>query len=70
MHGFALNVADLRAAFAAIVPCGLAGIGVTSLEEATGQCPAMADVEALVVDEFQRVFASHDASRAGQVRTA
>lgn len=57
MHGFALNVADLRADFAAIVPCGLAGIGVTSLAEATGQCPTMADVEALVVDEFLRVFA-------------
>jgi len=57
MHGFALNVADLRSEFAAIVPCGLAGIGVTSLAEATGQCPAMADVEALVVDEFLRVFA-------------
>lgn len=57
MHGFALNVADLRSEFAAIVPCGLAGIGVTSLAEATGQCPTMADVEALVVDEFLRVFA-------------
>jgi len=56
MHGFALNVADLRADFAAIVPCGLASIGVTSLEQATGQCPAMADVEELVIDEFRRVF--------------
>lgn len=57
MHGFALNVADLRAEFSAIVPCGLAGIGVTSLAQATGECPAMADVEALVIDEFLRVFA-------------
>jgi lipoate-protein ligase B len=60
MHGFALNVADLRAEFAAIVPCGLAGIGVTSLEQATGQCPAMLDVEALVIEEFRRVFAPAD----------
>ena len=60
MHGFALNVADLRADFAAIVPCGLAGIGVTSIEQATGQCPAMADVEHLVIDEFRRVFAPTD----------
>ena len=57
MHGFALNVADLRAEFSAIVPCGLAGIGVTSLAQATGRCPALADVEALVIDEFLRVFA-------------
>ena len=56
----ALNVADLREEFAAIVPCGLAGIGVTSLAEATGEQSAMADVEALVVDEFQRVFAVAD----------
>ena len=60
MHGFALNVADLRAEFAAIVPCGLAGIGVTSLEQATGRCPAMADVEALVLDEFRPVFGPAD----------
>jgi lipoyl(octanoyl) transferase len=64
MHGFALNVADLRREFSAIVPCGLAGIGVTSLEQATGQRPAMADVEALVIDEFRRVFASADAEDA------
>ncbi len=57
MHGFALNVADLRREFAAIVPCGLAGVEVTSLAEATGACPAMAEVETLVVDEFARVFA-------------
>jgi len=62
IHGFALNIADLRADFAAIVPCGLAGVGVTSLEQATGQCPAMADVEQLVIDEFRRVFAPTDAA--------
>jgi lipoyl(octanoyl) transferase len=56
MHGFALNVADLRADFAAIVPCGLAGVGVTSLAQATGHTPAMAGVEDLVIDEFVRVF--------------
>lgn len=56
MHGFALNVADLREEFSAIVPCGLAGRGVTSLAELTGACPAMADVEALVIDELLRVF--------------
>jgi lipoyl(octanoyl) transferase len=66
MHGFALNVADLRADFAAIVPCGLAGIGVTSLAQATGQVPAMADVEALVIDEFLRVFAPLAGAEGGE----
>ncbi|MEB2285741.1 MAG: lipoyl(octanoyl) transferase LipB [Myxococcales bacterium] len=58
MHGFALNVADLRREFAAIVPCGLAETGVTSLAQAAGTSPAMADVETVVVAEFVRVFAS------------
>lgn len=56
MHGFALNVADLRAAFDAIVPCGLAGTGVTSLAEASGRSPALADVEAAVAAVFAARF--------------
>lgn len=70
MHGFALNVADLRAEFAAIVPCGLAGMGVTSLAELTGHRPAMGDVEALVVDEMQRVFGTASVPSAAEARTA
>lgn len=70
MHGFALNVADLREDFAAIVPCGLAGIGVTSLAQATGECPAMADVEALVIDEFLRVFAPAATMGAGRAEAS
>ncbi len=69
MHGFALNVADLREEFAAIVPCGLAGIGVTSLAQATGFRPAMADVEALVIDEFMRVFGVADHADGRAVRS-
>jgi lipoyl(octanoyl) transferase len=57
MHGFALNVADLREPFAAIVPCGLTGAGVTSLEQASGRRPPMAEVEAAIVDAFRAKFA-------------
>ena len=57
MHGFALNVADLRAPFAAIVPCGLAGTGVTSLEQAAGRRPAMVEVERAIIDAFAAIFA-------------
>jgi lipoyl(octanoyl) transferase len=56
MHGFALNVADLRAPFAAIVPCGLYGTGVTSLAEVLGHVPAWADVEAAVIAAFRSEF--------------
>jgi lipoyl(octanoyl) transferase len=56
MHGFALNVADLRRAFAAIVPCGLAGTGVTSLEQASGTRPEHDAVEAALVAAFAEVF--------------
>jgi lipoyl(octanoyl) transferase len=62
MHGFALNVADLRAAFAAIVPCGLAGTGVTSLAT-VGRCaPDLAAVEGAVATAFATRF-GYDAVR-------
>lgn len=56
MHGFALNVSDLRHAFAAIVPCGLAGTGVTSLEQLVGAAPALADVEHRTVEAIRRAL--------------
>ena len=56
-HGFALNVtADLEQ-FRLIVPCGLEGRGVTSLEQITGAVPTRFDLETAVANEFARVFA-------------
>ena len=56
-HGFALNVAtDLRY-FDLIVPCGIAGVEMTSLvRELDGAPVAMGDVEASVARAFGRVF--------------
>ena len=56
MHGFALNVADLRGAFGAIVPCGLHGTGVTSLAEMLGTTPALDDVARVVEEAFAARF--------------
>jgi lipoate-protein ligase B len=64
MHGFALNVADVRDGFAAIVPCGLAGTGVTSLAVATGRALAPADVEDAVVAAFRARFGYAEACAA------
>ena len=56
MHGFALNVADMRAEFRAIVPCGLADSGVTSLREASGREADPAAVEAAMCETFVARF--------------
>jgi lipoate-protein ligase B len=57
-HGFALNVStDLRA-FDSIVPCGLAGVTMTSMEALLGAPIPLAAVEAVLIDAFARSFTS------------
>ena len=55
-HGFAFNVSTNLDHFNLIVPCGLAGHGVTSLERAAGRSVALADVEASLTGHFSDVF--------------
>jgi lipoyl(octanoyl) transferase len=54
-HGVALNVAPDLDAYRGIVPCGLAGYGVTSLA-ALGVGATMAEVDAALRDTFDAVF--------------
>lgn len=54
-HGVSLNVAPELAHFRGIVPCGLAGYGVTSLAE-LGVAATMAEVDARLRLQFERQF--------------
>jgi lipoyl(octanoyl) transferase len=58
LHGCALNVnLDLRP-FSYIIPCGLAGVDMTSLQRETGLTLAMAEIETCMRQEFSSVFAA------------
>lgn len=59
-HGFALNVASALDGFDLIVPCGLAGRGVTSIaREAPSAAPSLAALRAIVSRRFAEVFDRH-----------
>lgn len=55
-HGFALNVSTDLNDFSVIVPCGLKGKGVTSLERLLGRQVPMQEVKGRVVQAFAQVF--------------
>ena len=56
-HGFALNITTDLSYFQYIVPCGLMGKPVTSMEKVLGTDPGRDRVIAAVVENFGRVFA-------------
>lgn len=57
MHGIAMNVVTDLSHFDWIVPCGLAGRGVTSLKVLLGpQCPTMADTKKVLAAQIIRRF--------------
>lgn len=55
-HGFALNVATNLSHFDLIVPCGIQGRGVTSMNQLLGREVAMEEVESAVETAFKQVF--------------
>ena len=60
MHGLALNVTTNLAHFNHIIPCGLAGRPVTSLERELGErCPAVSEVKATLVHHFTERLMAH-----------
>jgi lipoyl(octanoyl) transferase len=57
MHGFALNVDPDLAAFDRIIPCGLTGVGVTSMTAELGSYVTVTDVAHALVPHLQRYLA-------------
>jgi lipoate-protein ligase B len=57
-HGFALNVGADLSGFSAIVPCGLPGVRMTSLERLLGRPVPLPQVEEEIIRSFAKVFVS------------
>jgi lipoyl(octanoyl) transferase len=52
MHGFALNVNNTLEGFSYVVPCGLAGVSMTTVSKETGMDVKTADIKLLLADAF------------------
>jgi lipoyl(octanoyl) transferase len=57
IHGFALNATTPPEAFATIVPCGLAGAGVTSIARLRGDSPPLPSLARSIAAAFAESFA-------------
>jgi lipoate-protein ligase B len=56
LHGFAVNCTTDLSWYDAIVPCGLADEGVTSLSELAGRPVTVAEMTPIVARRFAEVF--------------
>jgi lipoyl(octanoyl) transferase len=57
MHGFAINVAPDLSAYASIIPCGLVGVGVTSMAAELGRPVPVPEVAAGLVPHLTDLLA-------------
>jgi lipoate-protein ligase B len=55
-HGFALNLSTDLSFFSGIVPCGLSGVEMTSVEALTGERPDVRSVTEDLAADFAEVF--------------
>jgi lipoyl(octanoyl) transferase len=56
LHGLSLNIDTCSERFAAINPCGLGEIKVTSIEELTGIAPPVQSVKERMLSHFMEIF--------------
>jgi len=56
MHGFALNVNTNLGYFDHIIPCGIRGKAVTSMEAELNRKVPIVEVKALILENFEKVF--------------
>lgn len=56
-HGWALNVSTNLEHFRLITPCGIRGMGVTSIEQETGRAVPLREVREILAAKFAEVFA-------------
>lgn len=56
MHGFALNVNTNLGYFDHIIPCGIRGKAVTSMEAELNRKIPLDEVKALILENFEKVF--------------
>jgi lipoyl(octanoyl) transferase len=56
MHGFAFNISTDLSYFEHIIPCGIQGKSVTSLEKELGRKVEMEEVREFVLQDFEDVF--------------
>ena len=69
-HGVALNVNTDMSYFDLILPCGIRGLGVTSMERLLGRSVPLAEVADEAVRAFARGFGFHHYRRAGETVSA
>lgn len=68
-HGFALNVSTDLSDFGAIVPCGISGAGVASLQTLRGSAPSIAEVEDALIRAASEVWESDAFELPPELRT-